>query len=66
MQPHEQRVVTELEELKTKWNALWGFIDHNPAFNDMEEQDRDLLVEQAGIMEQYMQILESRISRFKY
>ncbi|AFB83907.1 hypothetical protein VPT02_095 [Vibrio phage VPT02] len=65
MRPHEQRVVAELDELKTKWNALWQFIDHNPAFKGMEEQDRDLLVEQAGIMEQYMQILESRISRFK-
>lgn len=65
MQPHEQRVVAELDELKAKWDALWKFIDHNPAFHAMEEQDRDLLVEQAGVMEQYMQILESRISRFK-
>ena len=63
MQEHEKRVVTEKEELTKKLLALLGFVETD-TFKSLEEEDRELLLEQLELMKQYEVILVVRIERF--
>lgn len=64
LQPHQQRVVTERDELQAKLKALTTFIDLNATFNTLTKTEQDLLQKQEVIMRQYVSILTQRIDRF--
>lgn len=66
MQPHEQRVVTEKQELDTKLEKLYNFVfsDNNSVFKTLHPKDRDLLEDQYTAMKRYSEILDKRIDRF--
>lgn len=63
LQPHQQRVVTERDELRTKYQALMSF-GETPTFASLPEQEQTLLVEQSEAMGTYLEILNSRIAGF--
>lgn len=65
MSPYQQRVVDEHAELEVKRTALINFIKTSPKFEELEEIDQKLLVEQWECMVNYTVILEARIARFK-
>lgn len=60
LDPHQQRVVAEAEELGTKLSALKAFIG-SPRLQDVREPERTLLQEQAVHMEAYWDTLQKRI-----
>ena len=66
MQPHEERVVTEKQELDEKLAKLKSFCfsPGSPVFKALPPEDRDLLEDQSTVMEQYSKILGRRIARF--
>ena len=63
MQPHEQRVVTERDELQSKIAKLEDFIE-GQIFAGMEYTDRKFLRIQLMAMMTYCEALNSRIGRF--
>ncbi len=63
MQPHQQRVVNEKNELDIKLSALKAFWN-NPIFVTLPEDERVRLEKQSLIMEQYSAILGERIAAF--
>ena len=67
MQPHEERVVIEKQELDDKLVKLSAFCfdPGSPVFRALPSEDRYLLEEQYSIMAQYSDILAKRIARFK-
>lgn len=64
MQPHQERVVTESNELREKLTRLTAFISGNEAFGKLEEKDQNLLRQQRDIMIEYLDVLGERIARF--
>lgn len=64
MQPHQQRVVTEKEELDTKAKALSDFIGNSPIFGTLDSAEQERLKEQNDVMWQYSEILGARIAAF--
>lgn len=66
MQPHEQRVVTEKNELDEKLGKLHAFCHapSTPIFDSLPLEDRDLLTEQYEVMDRYSRVLGKRIARF--
>jgi len=63
LEPHQLRVVHELEEVKTKWIALNSFL-HTETFKSLDVIEKCLLVRQSDIMEEYCSILGRRIQLF--
>lgn len=66
MQPHQQRVVDELNELEDKLNKLHIFIsseNFDKIVNDESECQR--LIYQRHCMQQYAFALKDRIANFK-
>lgn len=64
LQPHQQRVVTERDELRTKYEALMSF-GQTETFASLPEQEQELLVEQSEAMSVYLEVLNRRIAIFK-
>jgi hypothetical protein len=64
LQPHQQRMVVELEELNAKRAALTGFFA-TPTFSSLSARDKRLLNAQLEAMEVYADILGMRIHVFK-
>lgn len=64
MQPHQQRVVDEKNELDKKANALSQFIGTNPTFGNLDAPEQERLREQCEVMWQYSEILGARIAAF--
>ena len=62
--PHQQRVVDEANELREKFSKLDSFILDNPIYQELEKEEQKDLKLQRTHMEQYMLVLERRISRF--
>ncbi|PRZ56591.1 hypothetical protein BX589_101241 [Paraburkholderia fungorum] len=62
--PHVQRVIDEKAELDVKRRKLCEFIDANPAFVQLSDYDRELLVTQYRVMTEYSSILRERIRAF--
>jgi hypothetical protein len=62
--PHQQRVVDEANELRDKFSKLGAFILDNPIYQSLAEEERNDLANQYDVMEQYLIILDRRISRF--
>lgn len=63
MQPHQQRVVTERDELAEKLTKLNSFIG-GEIFNGLPADERVRLAKQAGLMKDYIDILNERIEAF--
>lgn len=64
LQPYQQRVVDEYNELCNKLNKLQEFINKpQPMFID--DLNWDLLKQQYGIMSAYATLLSKRIDLFK-
>ena len=63
MEPHQQRVVDELQALVVKRKALSAFIG-GPVFRYLPREDADLLYCQVDVMQDYAEVLSLRISRF--
>lgn len=64
MQPHQQRVVDEVNELSDKHDKLIAFIESNQTFQSLESQEQTLLRAQVGAMRAYIEILNLRIAAF--
>ena len=62
--PHQQRVVEERNELKTKTDKLSEFVGHNDLFDKLSDVDKEDLKLQLDIMFQYLEVLDKRIARF--
>ena len=62
--PHQQRVVDEANELREKFLKLDAFVLDNPIYKKLEKEEQKDLKLQRTHMEQYMLVLERRISRF--
>lgn len=63
MQPHEQRVVDERNELINKTAKLDDF-RRGDIFAGLAYEDRKLLTAQRSAMQAYIEVLDLRISRF--
>lgn len=62
--PHQQRVIDEANELRDKFSKLGEFILNNNIFPTLPQEERDDLESQHALMEQYLNVLDRRISRF--
>ena len=62
--PHQQRVITERDELQTKLRALTVFLDSNVTYATLPKLEQDLLQKQEVVMRQYVTILNQRIASF--
>ena len=65
LQPHQQRVVDEKAELDEKLGKLHDFIQKNPIFKTLPEDEQKRLQRQDLVMAEYSQILGERIEVFK-
>lgn len=63
MAPHQQRVVDEKTELDEKLQRLRDFFG-GAIYPNLSEEERDRLNRQAGVMQQYSDILGERIAAF--
>ena len=64
MEDWQERVITERDELATRFTKLQKFI-LNAAFQQVESVVQGLLLRQGRIMETYIAILSERIKLFK-
>lgn len=64
MQPHQQRVVDEKTELDEKLDRLKVFIETNPVFRTLSDDERGRLNRQFDVMAEYSSILSQRIAAF--
>lgn len=64
MEPHQERVVQEREQLVDRINKLNAFL-HSETFAKLDEAERERLSEQSVYMEQYAGVLGRRIEAFK-
>lgn len=64
MQPHQQRVVDEKNELGVKLEKLLDFLQ-TELYKGLSEKERELLYFQSQVMEDYYETLEQRIELFK-
>lgn len=60
LQPHQQRVITERDELQTKLDALTRFID-STLFETLPKAEQGRLQRQKLIMIDYLAVLNERI-----
>jgi len=63
MQPHQQRVIDEYDDLKDKTTKLNQFFQ-TPIFAKLDELEKDRLNRQWKTMQQYGAILAERIDAF--
>ena len=62
IQPHQQRVLEEREQLATRLKALNAFLDRSDP--SVSNEEFDLLIRQANVMEEYLAVLDERIACF--
>jgi hypothetical protein len=65
LEPHQDRVLEEHEELDRKLEALHVFIEDSTTFRHLGKFDQRLLVDQRHAMTVYRDILRGRIKRFQ-
>lgn len=63
--PHEQRVITERDELEEKLIKLDCFISSNSTYSTLTDMEQRLLSIQLSTMQAYHAVLCVRISLFK-
>ena len=64
LQPHQQRVIEEKDELDKKIAALGYFIGETPFFKNVDSAEQGRLLEQLRAMREYSEILDMRIQVF--
>jgi hypothetical protein len=64
MEPHQERVRTELAELEEKIDKLTAFIKTDFYNQNLSNYEKDMLVRQRAAMRKYAEILTERISFF--
>lgn len=64
MQPHEQRVVDEKNELGDKLEKLLTFLQTD-FYKILSEKEQELLYFQSQAMQDYYEVLQQRIELFK-
>lgn len=64
MEPHQQRVLDERNELNGRLSKLRVFITTSPTFDALPNDDKMLLKRQSETMGTYYDILNMRIERF--
>lgn len=64
LQPHQQRVVAERDDLAAKLKALTTFIDLNATFASLPRREQELLQQQEALMRNYVTVLTQRINGF--
>ena len=64
LQPHQQRVVEEKNELDSKIKSLQNFIEMNDTFKAFIEEEKNDMREQLKFMQFYSLTLHRRINRF--
>jgi hypothetical protein len=64
LQPHQQRVVTEKQELDEKIDKLKAFIMESPIYQKLPDDERQRLNHQYDVMVEYSRILRARIEAF--
>jgi hypothetical protein len=65
MKPHQERVVIERNELNEKLYKLKSFIDDRKIFENIPLEEQDRLIRQCNIMQNYLNVLDERITSFK-
>lgn len=55
------RMRQEGEELSERLNKLQAFVEKNPIFGEMSQDERTLMIEQGAAMENYLYVLNQRI-----
>lgn len=63
MLPHQERVVTEKNELEDKVTKLVAFFETD-FFSKIDKDEQERLKRQSGFMQSYLEVLEERISNF--
>lgn len=58
------RLINEKEELKIRYQKLLHFIKSDK-FKELDERDRELLIEQKIVMNLYISILIKRIKKYE-
>lgn len=61
MSNHIDRMKNEHNELKGKLSALNSFITSNDLFKNLEQDEQIRMIQQAGFMKSYLDILHSRL-----
>ncbi|MCT4181920.1 hypothetical protein KRE40_03610 [Elizabethkingia meningoseptica] len=64
LQPHQQRVVDELNEVRERHSKLGAFILDNPIYLSLPKEEKKDLKIQCNAMAIYVDTLERRVSRF--
>lgn len=64
MQPHQQRVVDEYNELMDRTTKLGVFFG-NTIFQKLDQAEQERLNRQWKLMQQYGEVLAERIAAFK-
>ncbi len=64
LQPHQQRVVDEANELSDRLVKLQSFIDESSIYQKIDSTQQTLLRAQAGAMRAYLEVLNLRIEAF--
>lgn len=64
IQPHQQRVIDERDDLDTKIDSLSTFIQTNIIYNNLPIDERQRLTRQVVLMRKYSQVLSERIASF--
>jgi hypothetical protein len=63
MQPHQQRVVDELNELSERAGKLLAFLQ-SPTFQTLSKAEKNRLRHQSNYMSGYAMVLRERIEAF--
>ena len=65
MQPHEQRVIDERNDLREKISRLSAFSTTSDIYKTLSKEEKGLLVRQYKAMVEYDNVLSDRIVRFR-
>ena len=63
LQPHQQRVIEERDQLKDRHTKLRNFLVAD-TFKGLSRDEKDDMIRQSSIMGHYLMLLERRIARF--
>jgi hypothetical protein len=61
LEPHQQRVMQEMDELDVKLRDLQNFIRLNPMFKGLGKEEQALLCTQSDLMNDYSNVLYKRL-----
>jgi hypothetical protein len=64
VQPHQERVVAELQELAERRRKLEAFIDGSPIFGALPRDEQKRMLRQQNVMREYEDVLRDRVAHF--